>query len=127
MKKTSLFWFAFALFAIIGYAFNPVEARESLSDSASSPEAAILDPGTVSSCQNDFVVENMDQSEAELKIVLGNEEFITERFKAREFKAYGIQGSLSQALLEGKRVSMSDWATIFNTDKSARVRLHCAE
>lgn len=117
----------FALFAIMGYVSNLVEARENLAQRASSPEAVILGPGMASSCQNDFIVENLDASEVELKIVLGNEDFKTDWLKAMESKAYGLQGSLSQAHLEGKNVSSGDVATIFNADTSTRVRLHCLE
>lgn len=127
MKKTSCFLFVFVFFAMMGYAFNLAEASEGTPPIVSSPEAIILGPGMASSCQNDFIVENLNESEAEFKIVLGNEEFKKDWLKAMESKAYGLQGSLSQAHLEGKNVSSGDVATIFNTDQNARFRLHCME
>lgn len=126
MKMTNLFLYVIG-FLIMGFVFDQAEARESMSTETSSPEAIILGPGMASSCQNDFVVQNMNEGDAELKIVLGNEEFKTDWLKAMESKAYGLQGSLSQASLEGKKVSSTDVATVVNIDQNAQIRVFCVE
>ncbi len=127
MKMTNMFLYVIALFVIMGFVFNQAEAREGMPEGTSSPEAIILGPGMASSCQNDFVVQNLNEGDAELKIVLGSEEFKTDWLKAMESKAYGLQGSLSQANLEGKKVSSNDVATVVNIDQNARIRLFCVE
>ena len=50
-------------------------------------EALILNPGMASSCQNDFVIENLDNEAAELKVILGNEEFMEDRIEGKSAKA----------------------------------------
>lgn len=127
MKMTNLFLYVVGLFVVMGFVFNQAEARESMSQGTSSPEAIILGPGMASSCQNDFVVQNLNEGDAELKIVLGSEEFKTDWLKAMESKAYGLQGSLSQASLEGKKVSSNDVATVVNINENAKIRLFCVE
>lgn len=121
MKNTQQL--VFVLVLIIAGFFNLAEARESVS----SPEALILNPGMASSCQHDFVVENLGVSEVEFKITLGNEEWMKDRINAKESKAYGLQGNLAQAKQEGRHVFTDDVATIFNIDNSSRIRLHCME
>lgn len=121
MKHTQQLMFVLVL--IIAGFFNLAEARENVS----TPEALILNPGMTSSCQHDFVIENLDVTDVEFKITLGNEEWIQDRINAKESKAYGLQGSLSQAKQEGRNVFSDDVATISNSDASARIRLHCME
>lgn len=119
MKKTNQLLFVLVLVMVC--------AEVGESSSGSSPEALILNPGMHSSCQNDFVIENLEGSEVELKITLGNEEWMKDRINAMEAKAYGLQANLSQAKLEGRQVFSDDVATIFNGDQTAKIRLHCME
>jgi hypothetical protein len=121
MKNIQQFIFVFVL--IIAGIFNLAEAMEN----TSSPEALILNPGMASSCQHDFVVENLGASDAELRITLGDELWMHDRVNAMESKAYGIQENLGEAKLGGLSVNADDVATIFNNDENARIRLHCME
>lgn len=114
---------------ILMFAFSPVHAIAEIpidNDDASA-EAILLNPGMAASCQNDFVLENLDQEEAELQLVLGNEEFLNDQIDGNEAKAYGLQQSLSLAMLQGQNVQQDDIATIFNTGQTSRIRLHCVE
>ncbi len=122
MKNSNLFLFVIALFAMMVYMSSIAEGRES--ETTSTPEAFILEPGMSSGCQNDFVIENLSESEAELKITLGDEDWITNRIKSRESKAYSLEGA--QRPLDDKNV-FDDVATVFNTDKNARFKMYCKE
>lgn len=121
MKKTSQVLFVVTLALAMVYGFN-AEGRENFS--VSTPEALILDPGMDSRCQNDFVVENPDKGDAEIKITLGNEEWIKDRIGSQGSKAYSLQGNQES---EGRDVSRDEMATIFNVDPDSRIILHCKE
>lgn len=114
-----------AVFLMLGFAANLSMALPVEEDIA--PEAMILNPGMASSCQNDFIVENIGDELAELKLVLGNEDFMNDRILKNDAKAYGLMNSISMANMQGKNVSMDDVATIFNIGDNARIKVHCIE
>lgn len=124
MRKNKVPLYFAAVFAITVFAFNPAAAEMSLKTMDTS--ALILTPGMVSSCQNDFVVENLDGDSAEIKIILGNEDYADDMIKSKTAKAYGLTHSLAEAKMKGKSVQMNDVATVSNTGKT-EVRLHCME
>ena len=96
-------------------------------DAVTSTEALILGPGMAVSCQEDFVVENTGAGAAELQIVLGNDEFLSDRVQASEAKSYGLRQSLSLAKMQGLPVDFDDVATIVNTDEKENIRVVCPE
>lgn len=123
MKKTCKILFVLTLAFAMVYGFN-AQARESSGHGESTPESLILDPDMSSRCQNDFIVENLDKNDAEIKITLGNEEGTKERIEAMGSKAYALQGFLQN----GSRDETGDeMATIFNIDPNSRIVLHCKE
>ena len=127
MRDKKAFFTVLAI--IMMFAFSPVYTIAGIptANDDATIEAMILNPGMASSCQNDFVVENLGQEEAELKLVLGNEEFIQDQIGGNEAKAYGLQESLSKAMFIGKSVQQDDIATIFNVGQNSKIRLHCLE
>ena len=96
-------------------------------DAVTSTEALILGPGMAVSCQEDFVVENTGAGAAELQIVLGNNEFLSDRVQASEAKSYGLRQSLSLAKMQGLPVDFDDVATIVNMDEKENIRVVCPE
>ncbi len=90
-------------------------------------EAAILNPGMAISCQNDFIIENIDNSEAEYLMMIGNEKFINEKINANEAKAYGLAHSINQAKSAGKLVDADDVAIVFNLGVQSKLKIHCME
>ncbi|GJL77620.1 MAG: hypothetical protein NPINA01_06090 [Nitrospinaceae bacterium] len=127
MREKKAFFTVLAI--ILMFTFSPVYAFAEVpaGDDDAAIEAMILNPGMASSCQNDFVIENLDQDEAELKLVLGNEEYIQDQIGGKEAKAYGLQNSLSSAMIKGKSVEQDDVAIIFNVGQNSKIRLHCVE
>jgi len=127
MRDKKAFFTVLAI--IMMFTFSPVYAIAEVptANDDATIEAMILNPGMASSCQNDFVLENLDQEEAELMLVLGNEEFIQDQIGGKEAKAYGLQDSLSTAMVNGKNVQQDDIATIFNIGQNSKIRLHCLE
>jgi hypothetical protein len=124
MRKSTVPLYVAAAFAIAVLSFGAAAAEMSVRDMDSG--SLILTPGMVSSCQNDFIVENLDKDSAEIKIVLGNEEYANDKIESRDAKAYGLTFSLADAKMKGKSVQMNDVASILNTGE-AKVKLHCLE
>ncbi len=84
-----------------------------------------LQPGWISSCQNDFVIENMGEEHANVKIKLGIEEFKMESIPKWEKRSYDLRHELTLAKQLGKTVHIDDVALIKNTSGDSDVRVHC--
>ncbi|MFQ5449398.1 MAG: hypothetical protein ACE5E9_02150 [Nitrospinaceae bacterium] len=127
MRGEKTLFFGALIFFVIGFAFTCSASQGFLGSEDSSTEAVVLHPGMAISCQNDFVVENLDNTEIELKVILGNEEFLNDRIEGKKAKAYGLRHSLSSAKMQGMNVTQDDIATVINTDDQAKVRFYCME
>jgi len=127
MRQNNVFLYFLVFLGVLVFA-SPNSSMASPSDSkVMETEAIILSPGMASSCGNDFVVENLDNRDAELQVVLGNEEFLKDKIQGNDAKAYGLHGSLTEAMLKGKSVQSDDIATIYNIGEKSNIRLHCVE
>jgi hypothetical protein len=90
-------------------------------------EAMVVNPGSAGWCSHDFVVENSDTESAELQLLLGNEDYMTETIQPDNAKAYGLHHNLSEAKEKGKNVEMDDWATIINHGEKGSVKMYCVD
>ncbi|MGP0628333.1 hypothetical protein ACTRW9_01345 [Nitrospina sp. 32_T5] len=85
----------------------------------------LLKPGWVTSCQNDFVIENDSETGATVRVDLGIEKFSTDAITSNGKRLYSIRESLSFAKQLGKTVYMDDVAQVRNESKNSTVRVHC--
>ncbi len=127
MRERIRMSFALIFFAAVVFAWVPAAAEVPPEDKELINGTLILHPGMSGSCQNDFIVENLNADEAELKLVLGEEEFLKDRIDGKKAKAYGLKDTLSTAFIQGKQVRPDDIATILNVGDKSNLRLHCME
>lgn len=85
----------------------------------------LLKPGWVTSCQKDFIVENLADTEATVRIDLGIERYHTDSLGTNEKRLYSLRESLSFAKQLGKTVNMDDVAQVQNASPDAPIRVHC--
>ncbi|MCF8721437.1 hypothetical protein [Nitrospina gracilis] len=85
----------------------------------------LLKPGWVTSCQNDFIIENSSSTRARVQVDLGIEKFRTDSITSNGKRLYSMRESLSFAKQLGKTVHMDDVALVRNESKEAAVRVHC--
>ncbi len=88
-------------------------------------EPITLRSGWVSSCQGDFVVENMGNDQARILIQLGIEEFKTEVIPKWEKRAYDLRHDLTLAKQLGKSVHINDVAQVKNISEESEVKIYC--
>ena len=85
----------------------------------------VLEPGWRSTCNSNFVVENLDDNPAEIQITMGKDGKITDRISQWNKREYDLVSSLSFAKQLGKTVDIDDVAMIKNMSKDSRVSIHC--
>ena len=90
-----------------------------------SNEMTVLNPGWRSSCHTNFVIENMDENEAEIQIRLGWEIYKEDNIMGNSKRLYDLRESLSFAKQLGKTVTMDDVALVTNQSENSSVRIHC--
>ncbi len=112
-----------AALVLLGFAL-PSGAASSVSSEAFS-DVKVLTPGAAGVCNNDFIIENLNAQPAEVKVIIGNEDYINEQLQASEKRAYSLKGTLYLARSFGKDVSMDDLATIINTNPRTKLRIRC--
>ncbi len=90
-----------------------------------------VQPGSAATCDKNFVVENPANQEAEIELILGNQQFTRERISANETKSYNLKENLSKAKMQGKPVNIDDHALILNISmnrgETEHLRIHCEE
>ncbi len=80
------------------------------------------------SCSNDFALENNSAKDAEVFIILGGRPFSKVQIPQHGVKMYDLKKNLSIAKLNGKPVSMDDWAFVINSrDNTVPIMIHCTE
>lgn len=119
------YWILLAALLAIGLAAGCSQTETQTEEPIKS--ASVVSPGSAGWCSHDFVVANSDQESAELQLVLGNEDFMTETMQPDNAKAYGLHHSLSEAQMTGKEVEMDDWATIINHGEEGTVTMYCVD
>ena len=90
-----------------------------------SNEMTVLNPGWRSSCDSNFVIENLDENTAEIKIHLGKEVYKEDSIESNGKRLYDLRESLSFAKQLGKTVTMDDAALVTNQSENSSIRIHC--
>ena len=85
----------------------------------------VLEPGWRSSCNSNFVVENLGENPAVIQITLGKDGRIEDRIHRWDKRGYDLIQSLSFAKQLGKTVDIDDVAIIKNMSKDSKVSIHC--
>jgi hypothetical protein len=85
----------------------------------------VLEPGWRSTCNSNFVLENLGDNPAEIEITMGKDGKITDRISQWNKRGYDLISSLSFAKKLGKTVDIDDVAMIKNMSKDSRVSIHC--
>ncbi len=127
MRERTVLISLWVVLAVVFCISNPAGAEVPPEDKRLTNGTFILHPGMAGSCQNDFIVENLNADQAELTVILGEEEFLKDRIDGKKAKAYGLQHNLATAFIQGKQVRPDDVATVFNVGDKSNLRLHCME
>ena len=90
-----------------------------------SNEMTVLDLGWKSSCQSNFVIENLDEYTAEIQVNLGKEIYKEDSIMGNGKRFYDLRDSLSFAKQLEKTVTMDDVALVTNKSKIASILIHC--
>jgi len=85
----------------------------------------VLEPGWRSSCDANFVLENLGEKPAEVKITLGKDGLLNDTIHRWDKRGYDLISSLSFAKQLGKTVDIDDVAMIENRSADSRVSVHC--
>lgn len=89
---------------------------------------AILDPGTTTYCDRNFMVENMGDEMAEVHVILGNgSNYAVDQIEPRKTRSYSLDGNYPQSGgWEGTRGVHIDEARIVNsTAGTSSLKIHC--
>ncbi|MFQ5673714.1 MAG: hypothetical protein ACE5G9_11510 [Nitrospinales bacterium] len=127
MRHNKIPFYTLVILIALGLGANPAAANPLRADQDSQVEALILEPGTATSCQQDFIVENTGDQMAHLKVLIGDEEYTNDLMQSREKRYYSLNRSISISRNQGKNVTPDDVATIINKDGRGKLRLLCAE
>ena len=85
----------------------------------------VLEPGWRSSCNSDFVVQNLSKDMAQIQITLGKDGKIKDLIYQWDKRGYELIPNLSFAKQLGKTVDIDDVAMIKNISKNSKVSIHC--
>lgn len=85
----------------------------------------LLQPGWVTSCHQDFIIENPTEVPATVRIDLGIEPYRIDRIDPNGRQLFDLRTSLSFAKQLGKTVHIDDVALVHNASDNASVRVHC--
>jgi len=85
----------------------------------------VLEPGWRSSCNSNFVVQNLGEYPAEIQITMGKDAKIQDRINRWDKRGYDLVSSLSFAKQLGKTVDIDDVAMIKNMSADSKVSIHC--
>ncbi len=85
----------------------------------------VLEPGWRSSCDSSFVVENLGNRPAQIKVRMGVDGELKDTIQKWSKRGYDLIYNLSFAKQLGKTVNIDDVALIENLSKNSRVSVHC--
>ena len=97
----------------------------SMSRNATPMNQTVLEPGWRSSCNSNFVIENLGEKPAEIRITMGKDGIIRDKVDRWDKRGYNLVRSLSFAKQLGKTVDIDDVAMIKNMSKDSKVSIHC--
>lgn len=97
-------------------------------DSDASPRYLIIEPGEAERCNSDFIVDNISDNTADLKVVLGHKVYIDQIMAPHERQAFNLPGTISEARYRGMEdVSWDATAVIINLGPKAHMRVRCID
>jgi hypothetical protein len=121
--------FLIILFAILflSLGISVISAKSFVSEEKFLKGVYTLKPGMLSSCQNDFIIENAGKNDAEYLLILGEEDYVKGKINGNAAKAYSLSQSIGAAKMEGMPVESDDVATIVNMGDNTKIKLYCVE
>ena len=87
----------------------------------------VIKPGEADRCQTDFIVENIDNAPADLKVVLGHKVYVDELLAPKERRAFSLPGTILTARYHGHEVTLDDVAVVINLGPESNLRLRCIQ
>ncbi|KMP12580.1 hypothetical protein UZ36_00510 [Candidatus Nitromaritima sp. SCGC AAA799-C22] len=121
MRDKPFYSYVFSALILLGLTFSQVTVEP-----ANAEDTSIINPGAVQRCSTDFIVENIDNETADLKVVLGHKVFISEMVNPGERLAYSLPGTIVTAKLSGgENLTMDDVAVIINLGPKANLSVRC--
>ena len=85
----------------------------------------VLEPNWRSSCSSNFVIENLSNKPAVVRITMGRDGTIQDTIPQWDKRGYDLRYRLSFAKQLGKTVDIDDVALIENMSPNSRVSVHC--
>jgi hypothetical protein len=89
---------------------------------------AILEPGTTTYCDKNFVVENMGDQSAEVQVILGNgSNYSFDKLEPNDMKNYSLSANypLSGGWEETRGISIDEARIINSTGGDSKIKVHC--
>jgi len=114
------------LFFIFGFCLVCFVPGTLLAEEASTGDIKIIAPGKAEACGQDFIVENIGDDVADLKVVLGHNVVIDALLEPKETVAYNLPAIISVAKFRGREdLSFKDKAMIINLGPNSNIRVRC--
>jgi len=85
----------------------------------------VLEPGWMSSCSKDFVVENIDKDFALIEITIGKDGKVADSISPWGKRGYNLIEKISFLKQLGNTVDIDDVSVIKNTSNDSRISIHC--
>ena len=123
-KYTALMFLVYGLVLIRPDAWAYPGKHHYISENYSN-EMTVLNPGWRTSCNSNFVVENLNENPAEIQIHLGQEAYQSDSIMGNGKRLYDLRKSLSFAKQLGKTVTMDDVALVTNHSENSSILIHC--
>ena len=101
------------------------EYRSSKTKNYTPMHQTVLKPGWRSSCNSNFVVENIDKDFAKIEISLGKDGKIIDIINPWGKRGYNLMEKISFEKQLGKTVDIDDVALIKNSSDQSRISIHC--
>ncbi|NIU44240.1 MAG: hypothetical protein GWN72_08295 [Nitrospinaceae bacterium] len=91
-------------------------------------QEAILEPGTTTYCNKDFLVENMSGDPAEVHVILGNgSNYSFDMLEPNSKKEYQLKGGYEQSggWQETQNVHIDEARIVNSTAGNSKIKVHC--
>ena len=125
MRHNRFFLIVLAVLLIGGLTFNSATAK---TNSLGVGENAVVTPGNLVTCSSNFMVENLDKTPADLKVVLGKRVFIDQMINPGERVAYSLPATIASARFRGgEDIASNEAAMIINLGPVANLEVSCVK
>lgn len=125
MRQNRFFLIVLAVLIIGGLVSNTAMAK---TKSLSAGEKAVVTPGNFVTCNSNFMIENIDASPADLKVVLGERVFIAQMIDPGQTLAYSLPATIASARFRGgENIPSNEVAMIINLGPDANMEVSCVK